>query len=270
MSENTQLVLPNNLRELSQKLNGSILAVIGQDNLILFERAYLTSLAITELQTLLTPEYMQPIMSLQGNKLGFKTDKDASGGYTEAVVKNCLIEAVLTGVLPTGNHFNIIAGNTYYTKEGMGYLLDNMKGLKYKIIPQLPRINDKSAAVVMNIAWDHKGQTGSENIDFAIKVNNFMGTDAVIGKATRKARAWLFNTLNKTEIGDGDVADIQAEVLSSKVETNTEYERAMSFIDKATTLIELADIEKKSGPELLDQIRPALNEKRESILSMQP
>ena len=53
-------------------------------------------------------------------------------------------------------------------------------------------------------------------------------------------------------------------------DSNTEFDRAMRFIEVATTLPELEDIEKKSGPELLDQIRPALNEKRESILSMQP
>ncbi|MFK5282891.1 hypothetical protein ACI3PL_25325, partial [Lacticaseibacillus paracasei] len=80
-------------------------------------------------------------MALQGNRLGFKTDKDKSGGYPESVVKNCLIEAVLLGIQPTGNQFNIIAGNMYPTKEGCGYLLNNFKGLSYNLVCSLPRIN---------------------------------------------------------------------------------------------------------------------------------
>jgi hypothetical protein len=163
--------------------------------------------AIHELKELLTTEYMTPIMNLQGNKLGFKTDKDSSGGYTEPIVKNCLIEAVLFGLQPTGNQFNIIAGNMYATKEGMGYLLSKISGLKYDIIPELPRINAQSAAVIMNIEWTMSSVTKSKKIDIPIKVNAYMGTDAILGKATRKARKWLYDTITGTEIPEGDITD---------------------------------------------------------------
>lgn len=194
---------------ISKQLNTEVASVLTADGLMGFEKAQLISSAIIQLKKNLTPEYMKNIMAMQGNRLGFKTDKDQSGGYSEEVVKNCLIEAVLTGVQPHSNQFNIIAGNMYITKEGAGHLLKNVKGLKYEIVPQLPRINQAKdgAAIIMKITWTLGNDTQEREIDFAIKMNQYMGTDAVIGKATRKARVWLFNTINGTEIMDGDVSD---------------------------------------------------------------
>lgn len=182
-------------------MNSSVSAVLSANEIQGFEKSYIIATAVKDLKGLLTADYMKPIMELQGNKLGFKADKV----YGEDVVKNCLIEAVLTGVQPFGNQFNIIAGNCYITKEGFGYLLANWKGLSYKIIPQLPRIKDLSAAVIMDIDWTINGVVRKESIDFPIKVNAYMGADAVIGKATRKARAWLYNQISGCEISDGDV-----------------------------------------------------------------
>jgi hypothetical protein len=202
------------------KLNAAVSSVITSDGLQGFQKAYLIADATGKLKQYLNPEFMKPIMELQNNRLGFKTDKP-DGGYPESVVKNCLIEAVLTGVQPFGNQFNIIAGNCYITKEGFGHLLSNIPGLVYEIIPSLPRITDKSAAIVMRIEWTHKGEKKNRDIDFPIKVNQYMGADAVIGKATRKARAWLFSTITGVEIGDGDVSDTEVKVVSSKISTPT-------------------------------------------------
>jgi hypothetical protein len=202
--------LPKLYKEVSIDLNSSIVSVIGSTELLGFEKAYTVAIATQKLMGLLTKEYMKPIMFLQGNKLGFKTDKDKDGGYPEEVVRTCLVEAVLTGVQPYGNQFNIIAGSCYITKEGFGYLLKNVPGLSYEIIPSIPRIDQAkgSAAIIMKITWAKDGAEASvREIDFAIKVNSFMGADAVIGKATRKARAWLFNMLMGTEISDGDIND---------------------------------------------------------------
>lgn len=209
--------------EIAQQLNNNVLTVIGSKSIIGFEKAYMVSDAIGQLKVLLTNEYMKPIMNLQGNRLGFKTDKDDKGGYTEDQVKNCLIEAVLTGVQPTGNQFNIIAGNCYITKEGFGYLLNEMKGLTYQITFSLPRINPEktSAAIVAKIKWNLEGKACEQEIDIPVKMNAYMGSDAVIGKATRKARAWLFNNITGVEIGDGDIEDAKAETVSSKMNSIT-------------------------------------------------
>jgi len=255
MSKETS-TLPIKLSQLALNLNKSVVSVTGSKNLLGFEKAYAIAIAAGELKSALTSEFMKPIMDLQGNRLGFKTDKDNASGYPEAIVKNCLIEAVLTGVQPFGNQFNIIAGNCYITKEGFGYLLKNTEGLSYEIIPQLPRIKDQSGAVVMKIEWTYNGIKNTREIDFAIKVNNYMGTDAVIGKATRKARAWLFNTINGTEIADGDISDLDRKQRVTVYEVskeNKEHERIRLMIDQSNTIEELDTIY-ESLPEELDEI----------------
>lgn len=40
--------------------------------------------------------------------------------------------------------------------------------------------------------------------DIPVRVNAGMGADAILGKATRKASAWLYNELTHAGIADGD------------------------------------------------------------------
>lgn len=264
MNENKQSGVMLFNKELSQKLNETVNTVVENKALKLFEKAFMMANATEQIKGMLTPEYMRPMMSLQGTKLGFKTDKDNQGGYPIEVVKNCLIEAVLTGVQVAGNHFNIIAGNCYITKEGMGYLLENTPGLKYTIVPGLPKINqDKTgAAITMKITWAlFGGEKNTQELEIPIRMNNGMGLDAIIGKATRKARAWLFNNLNGTEIGDGDVED-QGYVKTETIEVTAEevgdklpaalvevfacktVEEVNAMIDKYSDLINVPDFKK--------------------------
>lgn len=197
-------------KEIAKQLDFAVLKVIGEDNIVGFQKAFQVAEATRILKEILNEEYMKPIMQIQGSRLGFKTDKDSSGGYHMNVVKQCLIEAVLTGVQPSMNQFNIIAGNCYVTKEGFGYLLSNIKGLKYEIIPMIPKVEGTQATVVMRITWSiGASETEVREIEFVIKVNSYMGADAIIGKATRKSRAWLYNQVTGVEVGDGDVAEVE-------------------------------------------------------------
>lgn len=215
------------------KLNSVVGSVLTQENLTGFERAYAIAESIGKLQELLTPEYMAPIMKLQGNKLGFKTDKDKTGGYPMDVVKNCLIEAVLIGVQPYGNQFNIIAGNCYLTKEGCGYSLNNFRGLSYKLICSLPRINaDKtSASVEATIKWTINGKEEAEIIPIPIKMDAYTSVDAVIGKATRKGRAWLLSTVSGIEIPEGDITDITYVDMTGKEDLKIVQKSGQAKID---------------------------------------
>lgn len=204
--------------EITKEIDSKVLSVIGSKKIAGFEKAHLVSSAIEHLKTMLTPEYMKPIMSLQGNKLGFRTDKDKVGGYDMVVVKNCLIEAVLIGLQPTGNQFNIIAGNMYPTKEGCGYLLNNFPGLKFEIICGLPKVNsDKTgAAVDVNIKWTLNNEANEKVIPIPIKIDSYASVDSIIGKATRKGRAWLLSAITGTEITDGEIEDATHTVVSSE------------------------------------------------------
>lgn len=204
--------------DIAVKLNKCVEVALNSNQSQGFEKALALANSMKELKGLLSKEVMEPFMQLQGHKIGFVTDKDRENGYPIDAVRNCLIEAVLKGVQPFGNHFNIIAGNCYITKEGFKYLLDNVKGLVYQTIAQLPRIQaDKgSAAIVMKIEWTMNGESNSQELDIPVKVNKFMGADAVIGKAERKARAWLYNNLTGIEITDGDAIDTTFEEIADK------------------------------------------------------
>lgn len=201
-----------------QKLDNSVLKVIGNNKLAGFNKAHVVSSAIVELKALLTEDYMKPIMALQGTKLGFRTDKDLvkgpngwckGPGYPVEVVRDCLIEAVLMGLQPTGNQFNIIAGNTYPTKEGIGYLLNTFPGLKYDLVCGVPRVNqDKTGAVVeVSIKWTLGRDVGDKVIPIAIRMDSYTSIDAVIGKATRKGRAWLLGQITGMELPEGDATE---------------------------------------------------------------
>ena len=53
-------------------------------------------------------------------------------------------------------------------------------------------------------------------IVFPIKSNEYTSYDALIGKAERKAKRWLYNTIKGTDISDGDVNElpiIEAEII---------------------------------------------------------
>lgn len=189
-----------------------------------FQKAFVMSSAIDIIKAQLSDEYMKPIMALQGSSLGFKTDQDTikekvngkwatkkGEGYPMEIVRECLIEAIFLGLEVTGNQFNIIGGNTYPTREGFGALLDKMPNLKknfeYKNIQQ--PAGQKVAYVTVNITWQIEGESAKkQTIEFPIKSNEYTSYDALIGKAERKAKRWLFNTIKGTDISDGDVNDI--------------------------------------------------------------
>lgn len=254
-----------NVADVTKNIDAKVLAVIGSPTLAGFEKAHLVAVAISEMKVMMTDQYMQPILSLQGTKLGFRTDKDKTGGYPVDVVRTCLIEAVLVGVQPVGNHFNIISGNMYLTKEGCGYLLNRYKkkmGLRCDIICSLPRISaDKtSAAVDVTIKWTMPGQTpepgqshaNGEVIPIPIKIDQYASVDSVIGKATRKARAWLLSTITGVELIDGEVEDAKATVISSTVRESTadiEMRRIKLMISDCKT-IEEVDLLQESHPDI--------------------
>ena len=176
-----------------------------------FARALATAAAVNTLRELLDENVMKNVMQLQNNALGFLTDrKDAP--YSVNVVRDCLIEAVLQGVSPCGNEFNIISGRAYITKAGMRRKLANVSGLTYTITPGLPKMAATSdgAAIVMSLDWTYNGKTEHKDLPLAVRVNKSMGTDAIIGKATRKAAAWLYDAVTGMSVSDGDISDDDA------------------------------------------------------------
>lgn len=223
----SELMTSEKFSLVSAQIDAQVMAVLSS-NANGFQKAFVMSTAIGTIRDSLTPEYMQPIMALQGSRLGFLTDKDIDTktkqkgpGYPEAVVKDCLIDAILLGLEATGNQFNIIGGNMYPTREGFGALLDKMPNLKKNFTYQEIRqtAGAKVANVVVRIDWQFPNEEPKkQTIDFPIKNSDYTSYDALIGKAERKAKRWLYNTIKGTDISDGDVHDIPHTVVADEAD----------------------------------------------------
>lgn len=240
----------NKFLAVSKTIDTEISAVLAS-NVNGFQKAFVMSSAVGVIRASLSDEYMQPIMSLQGSSLGFKTDQDSikvkegqkwvtkkGDGYPVEIVRECLIEATFLGLEVTGNQFNIIGGNMYPTREGFGALLDKMKGLKknftYENISQ--PAGQKVANVTVKIDWQFDGETARKQvINFPIKSNEYTSYDALVGKAERKAKRWLFNTIKGTDISDGDVTDIpHVEVVDTE---NAKLNSILELYEKAKDVL---------------------------------
>lgn len=237
-----------------------------------FVRAFDMAGAIKELRDVLTVEVMIPIMELQGSRLGFKTDKDRENGYSVEIVRNCLIEAVLTGLEPTGNQFNIIAANMYVTKEGFGHLLGNHENLWYEINPGLPTINQSrtSALIKMKLEWQIKGSSRQiRELEIPIRLDKRIGIDAIIGKATRKTRCWLWNTITGSQITDGDAAEsayVQDAKYAEEIpEIDEELKSVSVFVDRCTTSEELDKLFNEMSEDKQLVYKDLIEEKRARI-----
>ncbi|MFW6118877.1 MAG: hypothetical protein ACOC7S_00925 [Planctomycetota bacterium] len=175
-----------------------------------FKQAVALASGMNKLRQALTPQVMEPIMELQGSRLGFRTDKDRSGGYGLSVVREAVIEATLRGVRPVGNEFNIIAGNAYITKEGFTHLVRSYPGLTdYRDTFAVPKGHKDGAVVHAEAEWKLNGKPQTLECDIPVRVNKNMGIDAILGKAKRKLLARVYARVTGTThtLPEGDVDD---------------------------------------------------------------
>lgn len=188
-----------------------------------FAKALKFASGMRMLSRALTNEMLQDVMLLQGKSLGFRTDKDKSGGYDIDTVKVCFMEALMVGAYPVGNEFNIIADRTYLTKEYFTRKVKQFPGLTdLNLQPAVPQLmGEKGALVAFLVTWRlhgkpcklektlrklEDGSTVDERIP--VKVNAGMGSDAIIGKATRKMLKAVYEQLTGIiTLGDGDAED---------------------------------------------------------------
>ncbi len=201
----TQLTsVPANQLEGVKKLDTVITEVMSiSKDMGVFERAFVEAKAFELIQNALTPEFMKPIQTLMGTRVGFLTDRDKEPTkYEEGIIKKCVIEALMNGLSVRGNQFNVLAGNMYTTKEGFTALLRKVCPV-YDIEYSLPSAKDGATSVYAKIKWDGKEKT----IQFPVKVNSGMGNDAILGKAERKAKKWLYMEITGKDLGEGDTMD---------------------------------------------------------------
>ncbi len=211
-----------------------------------FGAAIAIASAMDQLRELITADVMKPIMKLQGSPLGFRTDKDKSGGYPEPVVKEAFIEATLKGFKMVANQSNIIGGRWYPTKEGFESFFRNLPQFTdLKLSPGIPKTTSDGCIVIYSASWTYKGIKGEiRDLPIPIRVNEGQGPDAILGKAKRKMLAAIYSRVTGTEITDGDVDD--ATVAGAKPAEKVESGSASGQSEELKQLY--ADLEKMLSP----------------------
>lgn len=196
--------------------------VMAAQNDAHFARAVGMARAVDRLSNMLNEDAMSLLMPLMNTRLGFRCDKPNwknTQPYTPAEVKACMIEALIRGAFLTGNEFNIIAGNCYFTKEYFWRKINEHPDVvEFSPVPGLPRYigsvggeaEDKLGAVVpYKVTYRMKGENTSRVLEreIPIRVNKTMGADAIIGKADRKMWATVWNAISgwREPLPDGDV-----------------------------------------------------------------
>lgn len=217
--ETNNLPVPKNCDDLENVVRQCSLAALNQYGQ--FQKAFMMAAGIGQLRKMISDEMMNQIMPLMNTSLGFKTDKDPNQTdwktnkpnvpYSKEIVRDCLIEAVLRGVQPVGNQFNIISAGCYITKEGFTHLLKNLEGLtELRLTFGVPTMKgDNGAIVEASATWKYNGAEDAYGPrHFGIKVNKAMGVDAIIGKCERKLRKAVYEQITGVNIVDGDVSDL--------------------------------------------------------------
>lgn len=167
----------------------------------------------------LTPQVMEQVfMPLMNTKIGFRTDKDPNRPrkkkdgtyetvkpYSVEVVRDCIIDAVINGLMPTGNQFNIISGSMYPTKEGYASLLKKI-GCKYMISYSQDQThqNPSAAEIRCNISFEHNGEKNGFTMVATVPKDAYSSYDQMKGKAERRAKKALYEYLTGCDLGDAD------------------------------------------------------------------
>lgn len=209
-----------------------------------FARTIAYGLAVAKMREALTEAVMRSLVKLKNSKLGFRTDEGNGNVYSMEVVRDCVIDAATLGLQCVGNQFNIIGGNMYVTKEGFTFLLrelvrtGRLRDMKFNFSPaeitesstqgtrrdgSLYQKIEREGRIKVAVSWVFDGKAGQEELEFCVRVNAGMSQDAIIGKAERKAKAWLYNYLTDQAISDGE-----AEELGDKAPVMREVRPAVS------------------------------------------
>lgn len=186
-------------------------------------RAMVMAEGIEKLRQQLAGPVMKRIMGLMNSPLGFKTDRGPQNPknpqpYDEITVRDAVIVALLNGVYPLFNEMNIIAGQCYITKEGYQRKVREIPELTDLVLsPGVPFAHNGQTTVRYAATWRYRGLEGKlvdgegkNGIGIPIPSNQFMGPDAIIGKATRKALKRIYEQVTGSvhTIDDGDAEDV--------------------------------------------------------------
>lgn len=209
------------------------------------QRALILARGLELLRKTITPAMMAPIMGLMNTPNGFMTDRPSKSQpqpYSEEVVKECFITALLHRLYPVNNEWNIIAGRFYPAQNGYRRLLREVEGITdIRIAPGVPTLHNGQTVVRVAVSWvldgrkdqliDHDGKPG---MVFPV-ITHGGGPDQAIGKALRKALKAAYEQAkgSKHTIDDGEVDEepVPAEDVS-QVPDASEEEGPRAYVER--------------------------------------
>lgn len=233
------------LAELGDRLRGALAAA----NESIGESVALAAV-VRQMREVVLP-LVPSIRPLIGTRLGFRTDRDRGGKppYDDATVADVMIEAVARGFRWVGNEMNIIGGNFYGTKEGYTRLVREIPGLTDLVLtPTVPRMSDGGAVVRYAATWNLDGKPDRIERDIPVRLNEGMGADGALGKATRKILAAIHG---KVTGSIQSLADTEAEDVEPAAARPSKSEQLADRLAGAPPAGALFD----GGPDLTPQAR---------------
>lgn len=191
---------------------------------------------IKKLKEILPKEVVEgDFMPLQNTSLGFLTDKPE--GYGWEVVRDCIVEGLLRGFRPINNELNIISSKFYGAKNGFERNVREypaLRDLQYDLA--VPVLTPQGALVGYRARWLLAGEPmemiGSEPANgqlmdtrIPVKVNSGMGPDAILGKATRKMFARIYNRIMGVTLVDADGEEMPPKELPAVADPTKDGQR---------------------------------------------
>ncbi len=176
-----------------------------------YERASTLGCALIDLRVAVR-DYLPMLNQLKGSKLGFLTDRDPGkdwknqGPYSDQVVVDCAIEAVIRGARWTGNEMNILAGGCYLTKEYWWRMVTTeIEGLTdLDLNPGVPEFANGKCVVVFEASWKLDGKPGTLTRRIPIIVRKDQSDDATLGKAEGRMLKAIHKRITGTATTDAD------------------------------------------------------------------
>lgn len=203
-------------------------------------RAFVQAKAILAIKGCITPAIMADLKQLMDTPLGFKTDRKPGAKkynkttnqmepvppYHDNTLKECFVVALLGGATIDGNEFNILVGQTYFTKEFMQRKVLTWPGLtdfELSISPPMKH-GDKTAACSAKATWKINGEpkaleffkTDAVDLRIVVNAHDTSGTDQLIGMAESKVLRRVVKTLTGMNFGVFSDTDTAVGVDESK------------------------------------------------------
>ncbi len=176
--------------------------------------------SIGQLRTMLdAPEVRQRVEALRDCPIGFRSDRDPkiinsktqkpNEPYPWEVTRDCALEASMRGLQLVGNHFNILAGRCYVTKEGLEYLIRSMEGVTdFRPVIGIPKNTASGMQVECSATWKQGGKEMSVSAVIPVKSDQYSFAEQLMGKASRKLYARVYAMMSGVGTPDGDAGEV--------------------------------------------------------------